>query len=1551
METTFRGIHIRDTKATQSTTDSQNNAPVAFGEGGTSERQKEFDRWKYYDPHNIRTDLHYHITARVFRSKGTDCTIDGDYNRKQVTLNELMLSNPINLFTLTLHWHLQSSDQPLREHTTDIQALCYTAYALQVDLVEAPLEAKAQHPIVVCMVWRIGGILAGVTVIGVTNSEDYDVLYNKNLPLAISISKTTIQSFDPKHANCEDDYIEAAKTLLSTSLKETKSRSPFSPELRETFERFYVDHTDYGSRCPQAVMASCLLKTEHILQNVLKYSDRETKRDNAAYIFDIWETYYFYKYWLFDMYHSGGDDDPQVALEKVYFDWPLDRLEVFILRLYRRLWGQTFDTSNYCQCVEGYDYTLTMQGSLDSLLSDERAGKMSLGSLLDKMSDQKHCIRWQRESSEPLFWLQSLKSECVPGALLDFLTCWIYWTKEGHLGAILNIAETMAQLTTLASECLDDDIWAFDTVNTILYNFARMAKTWDMFPPGVEVRDPNGRVVAAADPRGARNASALAWSAYPAAEYELLSSRVDKPPMKIDLEASCIYNNSVLTDNGNHLTELIAATENAKLSVPVFGRDRDAMTLRWSLRTALVIPISGYYDNLWHNFHWLLRSFGRLVGLQPSQVRVVLLYVKLDENDMHTLTPRFVTNLGYPEPDLIKKWYASYGPILNILSDLPPLLFTDHKADACYPNVRWGGDDTRADRQSRQVEANSTIRAARDLRKALLGPSASATMADNLRKPQIIIIQRSDGHGRIIRNAEDVARKFGARIEKLSRKQSLLEQAKIIGSVNVIIGAHGAGLSWMMFASPPAAVIELVAAEVPETILTCSGQWNKDKFSIYGGMARLVGVHHICLRMRTRLREVLTLQEVSTWRSWDIWADHYIIAQALNELTTLHEQQSVSYVEALGVAGTPVINNTHEGVENKEPNNHLESPLYESSLGKREKVTDVRLGSIISLIEKAEEKSETVLEGLRSGRGCSAAQSLDSCSLPANGASSTRGNSEIVAKLQARVATLTAEVADKASWICDLRQKLEEQDRMWANRIREAEHEAERKIQTIKRELASKGDRQLKMIDKLLIDKTELTKQCEELVEELRGSEKRAEMLKEEAEEHLVREVSKQKKLWMAQEKLRRSEWESTKTKEIKEATIRGLEPEVERILSEARKEKQALTERHRDALSSLRAELTEQHKLQLETRIEALKRECDALLLVERDRCRRQVAEESEKWSEQLRLLRSSHQQEIAEMRAKAEEERSRLDVKIREGMHQARLEEHSRAKEAERRFEEELERMRAAKESEIKDVKRAEQVEREAWMDSIREKLEGDLKHKEGEIRKECEIERDRQVAVVVDRLSREVVEAEHRSKASAVKEWERQKADLMEQLADLRTKVRFVLMQHFDESQMAVAGRERENLDAEIRKLKEALEATCEQLRLTREQTAQSEQRHKDMILGYEREKSKAMLEIEKERQTSVGEKEQLKRETARLEGELSVVRANMMEKLEEQKINSDEVIRSLEDRVRRMLNRKDEVIEELREKLTKADAFAKVPNSSYYRELHFTAGAQRYRIKTA
>merc|ERR1712066_974660 len=99
-------------------------------------------------------------------------------------------------------------------------------------------------------------------------------------------------------------------------------------------------------------------------------------------------------------------------------------------------------------------------------------------------------------------------------------------------------------------------------------------------------------------------------------------------------------------------------------------------------------------------------------------------------------------------------------------------------------------------------------------------------------------------------------------------------------------------------------------------------------------------------------------------------------------------------------------------------------------------------------------------------------------------------------------------------------------------------------------------ERHLQLVDRLLNDKAEPTKRCELFTDEMKAVERKFQLKIEEMDEQASKELARHKQNWISAEKLRREAWEKEKVKEIKEITIKGLEPEVERILSERRNEK-----------------------------------------------------------------------------------------------------------------------------------------------------------------------------------------------------------------------------------------------------------------------------------------------------------------------------------------------------------------------------------------------------------
>ena len=109
------------------------------------------------------------------------------------------------------------------------------------------------------------------------------------------------------------------------------------------------------------------------------------------------------------------------------------------------------------------------------------------------------------------------------------------------------------------------------------------------------------------------------------------------------------------------------------------------------------------------------------------------------------------------------------------------------------------------------------------------------------------------------------------------------------------------------------------------------------------------------------------------------------------------------------------------------------------------------------------------------------------------------------------------------------------------------------KLQEQKVELESIIERHLKFIDKLIKDKTALNEQCQELMEQVKNYDgKNSEVIKQINEKHRL-EMKNSKAAWAAAEKQWKKSWVAKKSKEIKEMTIKGLEPEIERILKNSR--------------------------------------------------------------------------------------------------------------------------------------------------------------------------------------------------------------------------------------------------------------------------------------------------------------------------------------------------------------------------------------------------------------
>ena len=109
------------------------------------------------------------------------------------------------------------------------------------------------------------------------------------------------------------------------------------------------------------------------------------------------------------------------------------------------------------------------------------------------------------------------------------------------------------------------------------------------------------------------------------------------------------------------------------------------------------------------------------------------------------------------------------------------------------------------------------------------------------------------------------------------------------------------------------------------------------------------------------------------------------------------------------------------------------------------------------------------------------------------------------------------------------------------------------KLKEQKVELEAIIERHLGFIDKLIQDKSALNNQCEELMTQVKSYQgKNSDVIAQLTQKHKL-EMKNSKAAWAAADKQWKKNWITKKSKEIKEMTIKGLEPEIERILKNSR--------------------------------------------------------------------------------------------------------------------------------------------------------------------------------------------------------------------------------------------------------------------------------------------------------------------------------------------------------------------------------------------------------------
>ncbi|XP_070246304.1 centrosomal protein of 131 kDa isoform X2 [Bos mutus] len=399
-------------------------------------------------------------------------------------------------------------------------------------------------------------------------------------------------------------------------------------------------------------------------------------------------------------------------------------------------------------------------------------------------------------------------------------------------------------------------------------------------------------------------------------------------------------------------------------------------------------------------------------------------------------------------------------------------------------------------------------------------------------------------------------------------------------------------------------------------------------------------------------------------------------------------------------------------------------------------LSEAKLQSIMNFLDEMEKSGQ--------GRPASAPQGP----IPEEGL----GRLEPASEVSTSVMRLQLEVEEKKQAMVLLQRALAQQRDLTFRRVKETERELGRQLRQQKEHYEATIRRHLSFIDQLIEDKKALGEKCEALVAELKLGDQRRKDREAQLQEQHELEIKKLKELMSATEKVRREKWINEKTRKIKEITVKGLEPEIQKLIAKHKQEVKKLKGLHATELLQAEERAAQHYGRQAEELREHLEREKEALGRQEWERAQQRFEQHLEQEQRALQQQRRRLYNEVAEEKERLGQQAARQRAELDELRRQ--LEESSsaggRALRAE--FEKGKEEQERRHQMELKALKDQLEVERQMWEANSAKKEEAWLLNRERELKEEIRKGRDKEIELVIHRLEADMTQAREESERAA-------------------------------------------------------------------------------------------------------------------------------------------------------------------------------------------------------
>ncbi|XP_034645796.1 centrosomal protein of 131 kDa isoform X3 [Trachemys scripta elegans] len=430
----------------------------------------------------------------------------------------------------------------------------------------------------------------------------------------------------------------------------------------------------------------------------------------------------------------------------------------------------------------------------------------------------------------------------------------------------------------------------------------------------------------------------------------------------------------------------------------------------------------------------------------------------------------------------------------------------------------------------------------------------------------------------------------------------------------------------------------------------------------------------------------------------------------------------------------------------------------------------------------------------------------------------------------------------------------------------------------------------------LIDDKKALSEKCEAMVAELKQvDQKYTKKISQMQEQHEL-EIKKLKELMSATEKIRREKWIDEKTKKIKEITVKGLEPEIQKLIAKHKQEIKKLKTLHEAELLQSDERAAQRYIRQTEELRELLEREKEEQGQRERELARQRYEKHLEQEEQALQQQRRRLYGEVAEEKERLSQQAARQRVELEELRRQ--LEENGSivTKALKEEYEKGKEEQERRHQAEVKVLKDRLEIEKQAWEANYMKKEEAWLLSRERELKEEVRKERDKEIELVIQRLEADMSSTKEECERVAENRIKRVRDKYEAELQELERSER-KLQERCNELKGRLAEREGENMH--LQGLVKHKEQEVEDIRKVKDQLAKERSSLSEVI----RQEFADRL---------VGTEE----ENKRLKAEMSEMRARQRLELDRIARDKEEELEEVHKRVKMAIVKKEETVNVLR-----------------------------------